>query len=488
MGRNVLEWLAPEDRARGGAAMRSLREGGSFGEKECRFLRRDGTTFEAEVNATVFRSADGSAQGLIFDIRDISRRKAAEKALHERQSRLDSILRTAPAGIGIVVNRVLTEVNPLFCALTGRSAEELIGQSTRVLVRQRPGFRARRVGMLRWAQPQSDGMPLGGKGRADQGRAHQHFSLEPEDPSRGVTLVVVDITARKQSERDLEKMHKELLLTSRQAGIAEVVTSVLHNVGNVLTSVNVSTALVIEKIKNSRSRNVAKLGNLLEAHTADLASYLTEDATGRQLPAYLKRLGGHLAEEQRELLQEAAAIRENLEHIKDIVSVQQEYGRVCGVVEQVKVADLVQDALRMNASALVRHDVTVVREYDPAVPEITVEKHKVLQILVNLIRNAKYACDESGRKEKVLTLRTSAAGPRVRIAVKDNGVGIPAENLGRIFNFGFTTRKEGHGFGLHSAGLAAQELGGSLAAHSDGPQTGAVFTLELPVKAHTRGK
>ena len=121
------------------------------------------------------------------------------------------------------------------------------------------------------------------------------------------------------------------------------------------------------------------------------------------------------------------------------------------------------------------------REFED-VPPINVEKHKVLQILVNLMRNAKYACDESGRADKRLTVRVANGdGRRPRYRVMDNGVGIPPENLTRIFNHGFTTRKDGHGFGLHSGALAAEEMGGSLQVHSDGLGRGATFMLELPI-------
>jgi len=160
---------------------------------------------------------------------------------------------------------------------------------------------------------------------------------------------------------------------------------------------------------------------------------------------------------------------------------QQGYATASGVTETVKVADLVDDALRLNEGALDRHGVRVIREIE-ATPPILVEKHKVLQILVNLIRNAKYACDESGRTDKQLTVRLSNDDHRVQIAVIDNGVGIPKENLTRIFAHGFTTRKDGHGFGLHSGALAACELGGRLSAHSDGTGKGATFILELPCR------
>jgi C4-dicarboxylate-specific signal transduction histidine kinase len=182
------------------------------------------------------------------------------------------------------------------------------------------------------------------------------------------------------------------------------------------------------------------------------------------------------------LLSEVESTRRHVEHVKDIVAMQQSYARVAGVTEKVKLVDLVEDALRMNVGALARHEVEVVRDYPATAPEITVEKHKVLQILVNLIRNAKYACDESGRRDKRMTLQVSAEASRINIVVIDNGVGIPAENLNRIFNHGFTTRQKGHGFGLHSGALAAREMGGKLTARSDGSGAGATFTLELPLQ------
>ncbi|MEK7677053.1 MAG: ATP-binding protein [Verrucomicrobiota bacterium] len=221
---------------------------------------------------------------------------------------------------------------------------------------------------------------------------------------------------------------------------------------------------------------------MLDQHAADLGGFLTRDAKGRQVPGYLAALGQTLTEEQSLCLGELESLRKNVDHIKDIVAMQQSYATVAGVVETVQVADLVEDAIQLNLSALDRHGITFHREFTP-VPPLAVEKHKVLQILINLIRNAKYALHESGRTDKRLTLRVGGhGGGRVRIQVLDNGVGIPPENLTRIFSHGFSTRKDGHGFGLHSAALAARELGGQLTAHSDGPGTGAAFTLELPLQ------
>ncbi len=278
-----------------------------------------------------------------------------------------------------------------------------------------------------------------------------------------------DITAMKQAEAKLAETHRQLLETSRLAGMAEVATSVLHNVGNVLNSVNISGSLVAEKVRHSKVAGLARVVALLQEHAGDLPGFLSADPKGRQLPGYLAQLSGHLAAEQQELLRELASLGANIEHIKEIVAMQQSHARVGGVRETLGAAELVEDALRLNAGSMERHQVRVVREYGPA-PPVVVERHKVLQILVNLLCNAKHALDERGPGDTRLTLRVGNNGVgRVKISVTDNGVGIAAENLSRIFGHGFTTRKEGHGFGLHSSALAARRLGGSLARRATDP-------------------
>jgi PAS domain S-box-containing protein len=293
-----------------------------------------------------------------------------------------------------------------------------------------------------------------------------------------------DITERKRSEAELELVHQQLLDTSRQAGMAEVATSVLHNVGNVLNSVNVSATLVSNQVRKSKVVNLAKVVTLLDENAVDLGNFLTSDPRGKQLPSYLGQLAEHLAGEQKTVLKELSLLHENIEHIKDIVVMQQSYARISGVIETVKITDLIEDALRLNLGALQRHGVEIRREFSE-VPPMDVEKHKILQILVNLVRNAKYACDEALRPDKLMTLGVIQQDGQVQISVRDNGIGIPPENLTRIFNHGFTTRKEGHGFGLHSAVLAAMEMGGSLKVHSDGWNQGAIFTLTLPLTKHS---
>jgi signal transduction histidine kinase len=161
---------------------------------------------------------------------------------------------------------------------------------------------------------------------------------------------------------------------------------------------------------------------------------------------------------------------------------QQTYARRCGVVEDVAVVEMVEDAIRMNSGAFTRHQVELRRDFADA-PVITTDRHKVQQILVNVLRNAKYACEESGREDKRITVRIEEILDEVHISIRDNGVGISAEVMPRLFNHGFTTRKSGHGFGLHGAALAANELGGTLTADSAGPGKGATFILTLPLQS-----
>ncbi len=297
--------------------------------------------------------------------------------------------------------------------------------------------------------------------------------------------MIQDTTERKRRERELERVHRELVTASREAGMAEVATNVLHNVGNILNSVNISANLVTERIKQSRAPGVARLAELLSQHAAGAVRFLAEDPRGQRVPEYLSALGAQLAQDQREALQELALLRDNLEHIKDTVMMQQSYAKLCGVAETIEVADLVEDSLRLNAGAFERHGVQVKREFGQ-VPPVTVDKHKVLQILVNLVRNAKYACDESGRPDKLMTLRIGRSPRGVRISVIDNGVGIAAEHMKDLFRHGFTTRKSGHGFGLHSRRARRSGAGRHLARGKRGPRNGRRVRPRHPPRSSLR--
>ena len=321
-------------------------------------------------------------------------------------------------------------------------------------------------------------------------RAHDELEHRVEIRTRELSQanesLNLEIETRKRSQQELESMQQRLMDASRQAGMAEVATGVLHNVGNVLNSVNVSATLLQERLRKSKLSSLVGTADLLQAHAGELTAFLSKDPRGKLIPGFIIKLAAYLSAEQDETVQELSLLSGNIEHIKEVVARQQSYARVSGVMEFLSPVQLVEVVLRMNEAGLTRHGITVVREFSE-VPDVAIDKHKALQILVNLVRNAEHALMAASSREKRLTIRVSlASSDRVRIVVKDNGVGIPTENLTRIFGHGFTTKKEGHGFGLHSGALAAKEMGGSITAQSEGLGKGAEFTLELPARQNVK--
>ena len=319
--------------------------------------------------------------------------------------------------------------------------------------------------------------------RKDGGEFPFEMALSTWTNSSGTYFsgVIRDISGRKGAEEALRLSQQKLLESSRLAGMAEVATGVLHNVGNVLNSVNVSAGLVVEKLRRSKAPKLVQAAALLTERNGDLGDFLANDPAGQKLPGYLAKLGEHLTTENAEMLREVDQLGRNIEHIKEVVTMQQDYAKVGGLLEHLPAERLVEDAIAINMGGFERHGIKIKRDFSPA-PPLRVDRHKVLQILINLIRNAKYALDDVERTDKQITLSIAASGRgTVCLSVADNGVGISKENLTCIFGHGFTTRRDGHGFGLHTGALAARDLGGSLTATSDGPGHGAIFTLELPI-------
>jgi PAS domain S-box-containing protein len=296
-----------------------------------------------------------------------------------------------------------------------------------------------------------------------------------------------DITRQKQHAEELDKLNRQLIDASRNAGMADVATGVLHNVGNVLNSVCVSATAVGDRLRRSKVGKLCRATAMLQEQNGRLAEFLTTDPKGKLIPEYLSTVADELASEQGELIAKIATVGEHIEHIKEIVAMQQSYAKVSGVYENLCPAELVGDALRLNATAFERHHIELVQELDQNTPKICVDRHKILQILINVLRNAKHAMKDVSEDRRRMVIQVGMAAPDwIKIVVRDNGEGIPAENLTKIFNHGFTTKKDGHGFGLHSGANAAREMGGRLTARSDGPGQGAEFTLELPAAPRPR--
>ena len=319
----------------------------------------------------------------------------------------------------------------------------------------------------------------------------QRRNLQLSEAKRDLELRVTErtqelreqIVARDNALAELADVQKRLIELSRISGMAEVATGVLHNVGNVLNSVNVSATIVADHLRELRIGQIGELAGVLEDHKTTLSDFLTNDPRGQRVLPYMSNLSRHLEQERDLLGSEMANLVQHVGHIKGIVAMQQTYARSSGVFEKLALADLLKDVLDITQAGIERHHITLRVEHEE-LPLITTDRHKVLQILLNLIRNSKDAVKASSNPDRQITIsmiRDGEASVAVRVA--DNGVGIPQENLVRIFSHGFTTKQDGHGFGLHSGALAAKQLGGSLTAESEGENAGSIFTLKLPIRS-----
>jgi PAS domain S-box-containing protein len=493
--RTIESLTPPEDLAATRAGLAQLWGGrASYLDVEKRYYRKDGSALWVRVTTSLVRGGRAEPECSVEFLRDISARKEIAAALLQNQTLLSTVIAELPlALLACDVTGHITHYNRAAIELFGIPSVESAGSASRseypvtsqvflpdrvtaVPREQRPLARALAGTNLSDAEY----VIVRPDGAVRTALASARRLVGPAGQVLGAVEVVQDITERRLAELELEGVHRQLLTASRQAGMAEVATNVLHNVGNVLNSVNVSASLIAERIKKSKSAGLTRVSALLTEHAADLAGFLA-GTQGRNVPAYLGQLASELTAERDATVAELTTLRGNVEHIKEIVAMQQNYARRGGLTETLDIRTLVEDSLRMNEGAFSRHGVTLVRDFQE-VPPLTVDKHKVLQILVNVIRNAKYACDDHSGSEKRVTVRVRAIGEQVAISVIDTGIGIPRENLERIFNHGFTTRKDGHGFGLHSSALAARELGGVLQVESAGRGQGATFTLTLPVK------
>ncbi len=281
----------------------------------------------------------------------------------------------------------------------------------------------------------------------------------------------------------LEEARAQVVDTARAAGMSEIATGILHNVGNVLNSVNISATLVSQRVDELCVDDLQRLSEVLAENIDDLSTFLAEDPRGQHLQPFLSALVVELGEEQASIRSEVDSLTSGIDHICELIKSQQDIAKGNQLVEPTDFAERFDEALRITQPAEGEDGALVVVRRFEEIPEVAADRHKVLQILVNLVQNARQAMDgRPGTHE--LTLEIARAGDgRVRVAVADTGHGIAAAELVRVFHMGVTTRAEGHGFGLHSAANAATEMGGRLWAESEGPGRGARFVLELPIRA-----
>lgn len=290
---------------------------------------------------------------------------------------------------------------------------------------------------------------------------------------------------RKELLAEQERLRSQLGEASYKIEMADVASTVLHNVGNVLTSVTVAANMVESVVDQSSVTLVNRMAELLRAHDEDLGKYLTEDPKGKRILPSLEKLGVHLVSEQQTILKEMQGLLRNIRHMKQIIASHQTMAKSAGQVEHVALVDVLSHAIELSFQPGDTKWISIHRDYQD-VPTVLVDHHQLLQILVNILRNAKQAMRQQAQDSHELNLCVSYKRSDegfVVMTIQDSGMGIAPEHLSKMFTRGFTTKEDGNGIGLHSSIMAIQKMGGTMHVQSDGVGKGATFTLTFPVQS-----
>lgn len=287
------------------------------------------------------------------------------------------------------------------------------------------------------------------------------------------------------SLNELHATQRALVEASRRAGMADVATSVLHNVGNTLNSVSVSATMISKNVDRRNSEDLVRLVTMLDQHRDDLPAFLETSKKGGMIIDFLRAFGTNMDETNKQVSDECKDLQRHITHIRKVVADQQTNARASlDVYEELDVCEVIRDAITFQHARMRDVGARVDEKFEPV--SAHVDRHKVLQILSNLLKNA---CDAVGARDgerRIEVHLNAVAGRRFQIRVVDNGLGIAQDNLRRIFNQGFTTKADGHGFGLHGSACQAAEMAGTLTAESLGVGEGATFVLTLPLAPKER--
>ncbi|MCA9419682.1 MAG: PAS domain S-box protein [Nitrospira sp.] len=399
---------------------------------------------------------------------------------------VDNILRSMADSL-LVINADMTigAVNPSLLNLLGYQEHELIGESPGLIFGEEFSQGAIIENLL--LQGSVSGVEssfLTHEGQKITISVSGSMMQDLQGQFQGLVCVAQDITERKRMEDEKLQLHEQLVETSRQLGMAEVATDILHNVGNVLNSINVSIGVITDLLKTSMVGDVGRISQLLDKHREDLGTYLSQNPKGKQVPGYLAKLSGQLMEEKRVALLELDRLRENAGHAQQCVAAQQDLAKPSGMTEPVCVGEVVDEALAVNRGMLEENKIEVIQEFQE-VPQLIVDKHQLLQILVDLIRNACQAMDSVSPRSLIVRIKLIIGPPdSICLEVQDCGCGIHYDDLTKIFGQGYSTKHGGRGLSLHHGALMAKNMGGTLRAQSGGVGQGATFFLDLPGNFH----
>lgn len=298
--------------------------------------------------------------------------------------------------------------------------------------------------------------------------------------ARQLTSLDKEMHEREAAEASLRQSTRELLRLSHDAGMAEVATGVLHNIGNALNSINVSTELLDDQLRNRVGYTLAALLDFFQSPPPGAAPVFSSHVDGPEVLAFAASLSTHASEYLACANQELLGLRTGVAHLKEIVARQQDLAKSARHTESFDLSEALQEALLLDkTNSHTTHPSLNLELSTQGSTQVYADRTAVIQILVNLLANARAAISQSP-SPTIRVLIGPPSGTHLTIRISDNGVGIAPDQRISIFSYGFTTKAAGHGFGLHNAANTARLLGGALRVHSEGPGLGATFTLELP--------
>ena len=452
---------------------------GMIGQLENTCLSRSGDKVPMVFSGSVLYNATGVVQALVFVGRDATLQKQSEDYLR-------GIIDASPVG-SLVVNQEgrIDSANQALAEIFGYCTEEITGQPVEFLVPER--FHSRHVDHRQAFEKNGESRAMSADtdvvGIRKDGTEFPALVTLSSTQLQGHNIVlagVIDRTQHYEAEAIRRRMEADI---ARSAGMAEVATEVLHNVGNVVNSVNISAGIARDRLRKTSLDLMERVIGLLDEHAADPASltkFLSEDPRGTRLAESQRKIATRLRQEHSAILTELVTMQEHVGHIIAIVSSQQEFASATATTEDIALGPFLDRAIVLCGNGFNCEDITVERSFAD-VQTLSVEPHKLMQIVINLLSNARQALVENDPGDRLIKVQVKRNGnDTVLISVSDNGIGIPAENLARIFTHGFTTKADGHGFGLHISANTAVELGGNLRVHSEGPGKGSTFQIALP--------
>jgi len=269
---------------------------------------------------------------------------------------------------------------------------------------------------------------------------------------------------------------------SYEAGFAELARGVLHNLGNAMTPIAVRLATLYDRLRTAPAEDA-------EQAVAELQDGAPDSQRRADLEEFLRLGSREMAATVRAAREDVAVITRQTTVIQTALAEQMRATRNEHVIEPVRLTELLAQSLEIVPDVC-RQRLTI--DSDETLRRLGVVRvaRTVLRlILQNLIINAADAIRDAGKDKG--TLRVSAEIVRdaerqqLHLQCRDDGVGIPAQNLERVFEMGFSTKspETNHGIGLHWCANAIGALGGRIWAASDGPGRGASLHLLVPLAA-----